>query len=77
MGIAGTTIFINMDWALLNTRNTKVAILHDCIYLQEDNIVKEAILNTCEINQLWLGQETISVKDFYTLCSEYHQIIHK
>lgn len=32
-----------MHQALWNTRNTKVAILHDCIHLQEDNIVGEAI----------------------------------
>lgn len=42
-----------MQWALLNTRNTKVAILHDCIHLQEDNTVEEAILKNCEINLLF------------------------
>lgn len=53
IGRAGTTaLFINMYWALLNTRNTKVAILHDCIHLQEDNTAVEAILKNREINQL-------------------------
>ncbi len=41
-----------MQRALLNTRNTKVAILHDCIHLQEDNAAEEVILKNCEINQL-------------------------
>lgn len=42
-----------MHWVLLNTRNTKVAILHDCIQLQEDNTVVEAILENWEIHQLF------------------------
>lgn len=44
--IAGAIIFINMHLAFLNTRNVKVAILHDYIHLQEDNTVEEAILRS-------------------------------
>lgn len=42
-----------MQKALLTTRNTKVAVLHDCIHLQGDNTAEKAILRNCEINQLF------------------------
>lgn len=54
-----------MQWALLNTRNTKVAILRDCIHLQEDNTVEEAILKNCEINLLFDQATKSERKDFF------------